>query len=155
MNGTLTEPLVDPQIAANWIGGGVAAALLFFVISNIIETFEKRNQQRSVTGIAGTSGLLLALGISPFKSLALDLSQLFVVVPTEFPAWIEVLVAVETALGLVYGFFLMWDSGGRLAIASFVVAFFGGILLVPAPLFGVSLFFLAWLLMEASPAERW
>lgn len=155
MEGRLTAPIVGPEVALHWMGGLLVAFLLFAVIVRIIDTFRTDNQQRTVTGIAVTTGVLISIGVSPFGEFATELARLFEVIPSVYPEWIKALLAMETILGLLYGFGVMWKSGGLYAIASFVLALFGGLLLPYTPFIGIFLIIIAWILMEISPAERW
>jgi hypothetical protein len=150
-----SDPAVEPQVALHWIGGGVAAFLLFVVIVRLIETFQTDNQQRTVTGIAIISGVMISVGVSPLGTFAEELAHLFEVVPTQYPEWITALLALETVFGLLYGFAIMGESGGLPAFASFGLALLGGLILLYSPLGGVFLILFAWILMEVSPANRW
>lgn len=155
MASSLSDPIVEPEIALHWIGGGIAAFLLFTVIARIIETFQTDNQQRTVTGIAITTGVMISIGVSPFETFAEELAQPFEVVPTQYPEWIKALLTLETVLGLLYGLGVMWESGGLFTVSSFALALFGGILLFYSPPIGLLLVFFAWMMMELSPADRW
>lgn len=155
MASALSNSTVEPEIALHWIGGGIAAFLLFAVIVRLIETFQTNNQQRTVTGIAIASGLMISIGVSPLGAFAEELAQLFEVVPTQYPEWIKALLTLKTVFGLLYGFIVMGESGGLLAVASFSLALLGGLILLYSPPGGLLLILLAWMLMEVSPADRW
>jgi len=155
MAANLSDPIVEPEIALHWIGGGVAAFLLFAVIVRLIETFQTDNQQRTVTGIAIASGVMISVGVSPLGTFAEELAQLFEVVPTQYPEWIIALLTLETVFGLLYGFAIMGEIGGLPAVASFGLALLGGLMLLYSPPGGLLLILFAWILMEISPADRW
>lgn len=145
----------DPIIVIQWIGGGVAAFVLLAVVVRIFGNFTTEYQQRTTIGAAVGSGLVISFGISPFGELASELAQFAEVVPAEYPEWIKALVSVDTVLGILYGFSVMWASGGLVAVGSFVLALLGGLLLAYSLSAGVLLIIFAWILMEFSPAERW
>jgi len=151
----LSEPFVDPHTAMPWVGGGVAALLIFGVIIRVIDVLKMQNQQRIVTGIALSSGITLSVGLSPFGSFAAELAQIFDIIPTEYPEWVKAIVAVETILGLLYGIAITWEHGRWLAVISFTLALLGGITLLYAPIGGVFLISMAWVSMELSSANRW
>ena len=155
MASNLTDTTIEPEIVLHWIGGGLAAFLLLAVIVRLIETFQTDHQQRTVTGIAIASGVMISVGVSPLGTFAEGIAQLFEVVPTHYPEFIKALLTFETAFGLLYGFSIMGDSGGLPAIASFCLALLGGLILLYSPLGGLFLILVAWVLMEISPAERW
>jgi hypothetical protein len=146
---------VAPETALNWILGGVAAFIIFAIAIRIIYHFQTKNQQRIVTGLAVPAGVVTSLGLSPFGTIAIDLAQLSQLVPAQFPEWVEALTTAETVFGLFYGVLVMWESGGPLATGSFIMALVGGVFLPYSPGLGFVLVLFAWLLMEASPADRW
>lgn len=145
---------VEPSVMAEWLGGFFAALLLFAILVRIIETFQPKQQQRTVTGIAITSGVLIALGITPFGAIATELAQLFKTVPTEYPGLVKTLLTFETAFMLLYGLGKMHETGGYLAVISFVVGFFGGLFL-PYYWSGAFLIIASMLVMETSDGNRW
>lgn len=155
MAANFSDPTVEPEITLHWIGGGIAAFLLFAIIVRLIETFRTDNQQRTVTGIAIASGVMVSIGVSPLGTFAEELALLFEIIPTEYPEWVKTLLTLETVFGLLYGFAVMGQSGGLLAISSFGLALLGGLLLLYSPPGGLLLVLFAWILMEISPADRW
>jgi hypothetical protein len=98
---------------------------------------------------------MFSIGVSPLGTFAEELTQLFKVIPTQYPEWVKALLTLETAFGLLYGFAIMGESGGLLAISSFGFALLGGLLLLYSPPGGLLLILFAWILMEVSPADRW
>lgn len=151
----LGDTQVPPGTVLEWIGGGIAAFLLAAVVLRIIDQMRAKRQQRTVTSVAVTAGVVASLGLSPFGTITIEVAQLSQLVPTRFPAWVSSLVAVETGIGLLYGLGVMWESGGFLATGSFTLALVGGVFLPNSPAFGFVLVLIAWVLMELSPADRW
>lgn len=140
---------------AEWIAGGFAAFLLVVVLARIIEAFHTENQQRTVTGYAFVNGILVSLGVSPFGAIARELAVLFKIVPRVYPEWVKALLTVEIALGMLYGVGVMYDSGDLPAVASFLIALLGGMVLPYAPVPSLLLLLVSWALMEVSDADRW
>lgn len=155
MAANLTDPIIEPEIALHWVGGLIAAFLLLAVIVQLIETFQTDNQQRTVTGIAIASGVMISVGVSPLGTFAEEVAQIFEVVPARYPEFIRALLTFETVFGLLYGFGIMGESGGLPAVMSFGLALLGGLILLYSPLGGLLLILFAWALMEVSPADRW
>lgn len=155
MVGGLTDTTVSPETAFDWIIGIAAAFIIFVIAIRIIYQFQTKNQQRTVTGLAIPAGVVTSLGLSPFGTIAVEITTLSQLVPTTFPGWVGSLAAVETGLGLLYGVLVMWESGGPLATGSFVLALLGGVFLLYSPALGFVVILFAWLMMELSPADRW
>ncbi|WP_435364543.1 hypothetical protein [Haloarchaeobius sp. DYHT-AS-18] len=147
--------MANEQIVLSWIGGGIAALLLFTVVARVIDALKPENQKRTVTGVAVSAGLIYSIDLSPFGDIAVEVAHLFEVVPTGFPEWITAIVTIETVLTLILGLGVMWENGRWFAAGSFVVALFGGMALPYEPFGGVMLIGIAWMLMEASPTSRW
>lgn len=148
------DSTVPPEIVFEWILGGFAAFLLAAVILRVIDQMRAKGQQRTVTGVAVTAGMVTSLGLSPFSTIAVEVAKLSQLVPVSLPTWVSALATVETAIGLLYGFGVMWKSG-LLAVGSFGLALIGGFFLPYSPDLGIVLVLLAWVLMELSPADRW
>jgi|AntRauTorckE6833_2_1112554.scaffolds.fasta_scaffold11643_4 hypothetical protein len=146
---------IEPDILLGWIGGGLAAFVLLLIITKIIETQHTKNQKRSVTGIAVTTGLLLSISVSPETEIATALTITFDIIPEVYPSLIEGMLAVETVFGLIYGGKVMGESGGVLAILSFFFGLFGGFTLPIWPEMSVLFLLFGMFLMEISPADRW
>lgn len=155
INEGLADQAVEPSIALNWIIGFIAAFFLFAVIARVIESFNTEAQQWSVTGIAVTNGLVLSLGLSPFGDFASEMAQLFELIPSEYPGIVGALITIETAFTLLWGLWVMWDSGKTFAVLSFSIAFVGGVMIPYSPALAVMLIMFGWLAMMASPADRW
>lgn len=151
----LGNTTVPPEVVLEWMFGGIAAFLLAGVLLRVVDQMQAKGQQRTVTGVAVTAGVVMSLGLSPFGTIAVEVSKLSQLVPAAFPAWVSALITVETGIGLLYGLGVMWESGGLLATGSFVGALVGGVFFLYAPALGIVLVFFAWLLMEVSPADRW
>ena len=94
------------------------------------------------------------MGVSPFGAISTELAQLFKIIPTEYPGWVKALLTLETILALLYGLGKMYETGGYLAVISFVVGFFGGLFL-PYHWSGAFLVIVSLIVMEASDANRW
>lgn len=150
----LGDTTVSPKVALEVILGGFAAFLLASVVLRVINQLRRKDQQRTVTGVAITAGVVTSLGISPFGKIAAEVADLSQLVPSAFPTWVSALIAGETVIGLLYGFAVMWESG-MLAVGAFSLALAGGVFLPYSPILGFILIFLAWYLMELSPADRW
>ncbi|MFC6723137.1 hypothetical protein ACFQE1_01765 [Halobium palmae] len=147
--------MVTPGEFGKVIVAIIAAFLLLSVLLKLLDTFQARNKQRTVTGAAVGTGFVLSAGVSPLGTFASELAILYDLIPSAYPAWVGTFVAVETFFGLLFGFFTMKETGGWLGASSFVVGFSGGAALPYFPGVGVFLLFTAMLLMEFSPAERW
>lgn len=150
----LRDTTVPPETFFEWMFGGFAAFLLAAVILRVIDQMRAKGQQRTVTGVAVTTGVVSSLGLSPFGTIAIEVAKLSQLVPAVFPAWVSAFVSVETGIGLLYGFGVMWDNG-LLAVGSFGLALVGGVFLPYSPGLGIVLVSFAWVLMEFSPADRW
>lgn len=148
------DTTVSPEVALEVILGGFAAFLLASVALGVIKQLRREDQQRTVTGVAITAGVVASLGVSPFGTIAAEVAELSKLVPSAFPAWVSALITVETVIGLLYGLAVMWESG-LLAVGAFGLALVGGIFLPYSPILGFVLVLIAWYLMELSPAERW
>lgn len=154
MMATLGDTTVPPETVMEWMLGGFAAFLLATVVVRIIDQMRAKRKQRTVTGVAITTGVISSLGLSPFGTIAVEVAKLSQLVPAVFPAWVSALVTVEMGIGLLYGFGVMWESG-LLAVGSFGLALIGGVFLPYSPGLGGLLVVFAWVLMEFSPADRW
>jgi hypothetical protein len=135
--------------------GAFAALIIAAIVVRFVNQFQPKDQQRTVTGVAVTAGIVISLGLSPFGTVAVELAQLSKLVPAAFPAWVSALVTVETGLGLLYGSGVMWEKGGLLAVGLFGFALIGGMLLPHSPVLGIIIVLFAWSLMELSPADQW
>lgn len=155
MISSLSEPTVDPEIALSWIGGSIAAVILFAILIRILNTFKENNQQRTLTGVAIASGFSISLNISPYGTIAAEITSLFDVIPAQYPEWIQALLTIETGLGLLWGVLIMYEGGGIFAVLSFILALFGGTVLLYVPSVGVFLIAISWVIMELLPADRW
>lgn len=148
-------PTVEDKALLEWMGGGIAAFLVFIVLANILYQFQVDNQQRTISGVAIVGGVLISLGLSPLGDFASVLAGIFEVIPDDYPEWIRAFVSLETVLGLLYGLLVMAESGGLFAVASFIVALIGGVFLPYYPFLAMIVIFFSWLLMDFSPASRW
>jgi len=150
----LSEPLIDPEIAITWIGGFFAAVIFWNVFERFLETLDPKSRNISVSGIAVVSGFLISIGYSPFGAFATEIARIFEVIPVYYPELIKSIGTIETGICLIYGVYEMWESGGILALSSFVLGFFGGMLL-PYGEVGVFLVLISFVMMIFSPADRW
>lgn len=150
-----TGPTVNSENAIQWVVGGIAGFILIFSILKIADTLKTKDQQRTVTGVAVTSGLLMSLGLSPLGTVASTFAQVYSFIPVEYSQLVKSFLSVNTAIGILLGLLVMIDTGGVPAALSFILGFIGGVLMPYDPI--ASILFLApsiWL-MEISPASSW
>lgn len=120
-----------------------------------LETISSKNRDISVSGVAIVSGLLISIGYSPFGAFATGVTRIFEIIPTYYPEHIKSIGTFNSIICLVYGGDEMWKSGGIMAFFSFVLGFFGGILLPYNDEIGMFLVLASLAMMIASPADRW
>lgn len=125
------------------------------MLSTILDSYNAKDQDRIILGIAVPTGLLIVLGISTFGKRATQLVPLTPFYTQEFPKFVKTLVDVNTVLTTVFGGLGMLERMGVFGLVAFILAFVGGILLLTSPLLAVFLIGLAGTIEEVIESSRW
>jgi|GEM_PF-4550351 len=146
---------IPPDVFAEWFIAVFAALLIWMFVADWIGSFRSSWKRSTLLGLAVITGFTTTLSVSPFGTVATQLTELSTLIPQFYPELVSKLVAAETAFMFVYGLYRMSSGGGVLGILLYLSAFLGGLLVLYLQTVGFLLIGFPFLVAEVWASEIW